>query len=100
MDESEKILNDGERAKRLKDNEDWKWAKQKLELTIIDYLSFDSVPEYKTATALQNEFNTRKKAAGIVRAWFEEVEGTGIQQQFNKEKKTINNELITRFGEE
>ena len=97
--ESNKILLEGERARRLRDNDDWKWAKGQLTNMIAAVMSIETITEYKTATSLQQEIAARKKAAGLVKAWIEEVEGSGIQQQYNTQEKIINNELMTRFEE-
>jgi len=88
-----------DRGKRLKENEDWKWAKQKLEDCINAVTSIGTLPKGVTATTLQKEIDSRHKAIGLIRTWIEEVEGAGIQQEFNKINKE-KNELITRFGEE
>jgi len=99
MSEESQIFNDGERAKRLKENEDWKWAKHRLEELINTAFSLATLPNYKTATALQREVETRQKAAGLILTWFEEVEGTGVQRDFHKEKPLTDNGMITRFEE-
>lgn len=101
-EDDNQILLDGERMRRLKESDDWKFVKGKLDALMTEYLSLSSVPDYKTATSLMNEINTRKKAVGIVRTWFEEVEGTGVQQQYNLQAKKINKEsdLITHFEKE
>lgn len=84
--------------RRLKESEDWKWAKEKLKSLMDTMNSLVGLP--KDRDERDREIDSRIKAIGLVSAWIEEVEGTGIQQQFNaKETKIINNELLTRFGE-
>lgn len=97
--ETQDTLVEGERAKRLLENEDWLWAKRKLEEITDAILSLDTLPNYKTAGALQNEIITRKKASGLVRAWIEEVEGSGTQQKYNQLINNNEPSYIKRFEE-
>jgi hypothetical protein len=101
MEEEAQIMLDGERMRRLKESSDWKFAKEKLDKMITIMNSLETLPKNVTATTLQKEIAIRQKAISIIYSWIQEVEGDGEQKQVNSQTiQKINNELVTRFGEE
>jgi hypothetical protein len=66
-----------ERAKRLKDNEDWIWAKDQLETLINIYESIGTLDYKLSDTSLAKELRRRRGVTSLIRSWLEEIEGTG-----------------------
>jgi hypothetical protein len=66
-----------ERARRLKDNEDWKWAKTKLETIIQIYESIGTLDYRLSDTSLAKELRRRRGVSSLLTSWLEEIEGTG-----------------------
>lgn len=95
-EESKHEILEQERATRLSESEDWKWAKEKLHLMLQALLSIETLSEYKTATSLQTEISARKKAKGIVLSWLEEVDGLKNQNKYNKPINETNTDYIIR----
>jgi len=100
MDQETRLLQlEMDRARRLTDSEEWKWAKGKLENMISAVLSIETLADYKTAGALQLEIQARKRAKGLIKSWFEEVEGLATQQNYNKQLKDSPENYIVREEE-
>ena len=85
--------------RRLKESEDWKFAKQKLEMMITAVNALETLPKGVTATSLQKEISVRQKAIAIIHSWIQEVEGDGEQKVINSQITKETSDLITRFGE-
>lgn len=66
-----------ERARRLKENEDWIWAKNQLETIIQIYESIGTLDYKLSDTALAKELRRRRGVSGLLRSWLDEIEGTG-----------------------
>lgn len=77
-------------AKRFENNDDWKWAKTKLEEMTDVYLHADLTG---TDTALGREYKRRKDVVAVITAWMQYIEGTS-QVPF---EVTDDNKLIQHF---
>ena len=83
---------EAEVAKRLTENDDWKWAKTKLDSMIEAYLHSALTG---TDTAVGREYKRRKDVAATIISWIEYIEGTAPIPKFLEETKFIKRFQVT-----
>lgn len=77
-------------AKRLLLNDDWTWAKSKLEAMVDVYLNSNLTG---TDTTVGREYKRRKDVAALLRSWIEYIEGSAqIPSEVLEQSK-----LVQRF---
>lgn len=84
---------DIERAKRLLSNEDFIWAKSKLDAILAVYESIGTLDYKLSDTALAKELRRRRGVTGLINSWFDEIEGTGTMDI----PQTPDTDLVHRF---
>jgi hypothetical protein len=100
QEEQAQIMLDGERSRRLKVSDDWKYAKEKLDKMIIAINAIETLPKNVTPTTLAKEIGIRQKAIAIIQTWIQEVEGDGEQKVINSQiNKEVTEPMVQRFEE-
>lgn len=83
-DDTKQQIAEGEKATRLLENEDWRWAREKLEgfITALDSIS---TLQDGTNEVVGEEAKVRKKAQIMVLSWIQEIESLSQQtKSFNE----------------